>query len=151
AYRAMDAFLFASHSETQGMVVAEALASGVPVVAVDAPGVRELVRDGVNGALVTHDDAEVLARHLTGLAASSAWRALSRRARRSAGPFSIGATAARLRELYDALVTRGRRLHPGPDSPWAASVRRIRRELAIVGNLVEAAGGAVLASAEAVP
>ncbi|HSP57954.1 MAG TPA: glycosyltransferase, partial [Halomonas sp.] len=47
AYHAMDVFAFASHSETQGMVVAEAMAAGLPVVAVSAPGVSEVVRDGV--------------------------------------------------------------------------------------------------------
>ncbi len=38
AYRAMDVFAFTSQTETQGMVLAEAMAAGVPVVAVDAPG-----------------------------------------------------------------------------------------------------------------
>ena len=43
AYHAMDVFAFASQSETQGMVLVEAMAAGVPVVAVDASGVREVV------------------------------------------------------------------------------------------------------------
>ncbi len=38
AYQAMDVFVFASQSETQGMVLAEAMAAGVPVIAVAAPG-----------------------------------------------------------------------------------------------------------------
>src|SRR5690606_36914192 len=52
AYRAMDVFAFASLSETQGMVLAEAMAAGVPVVALNASGVREMVRDGSNGFLL---------------------------------------------------------------------------------------------------
>lgn len=52
AYRAMDVFAFASQSETQGLVVAEAMAAGLPVVALDASGVREVVSDGSNGALL---------------------------------------------------------------------------------------------------
>jgi 1,2-diacylglycerol 3-alpha-glucosyltransferase len=52
AYHAMDVFVFASQSETQGLVVTEAMAAGVPVVAVDAPGVREVVKDFVNGRLL---------------------------------------------------------------------------------------------------
>ena len=52
AYRAMDLFVFASTSETQGMVVAEAMAAGLPVVALDAPGVREVLQDGRNGKLL---------------------------------------------------------------------------------------------------
>jgi 1,2-diacylglycerol 3-alpha-glucosyltransferase len=54
-YRAMDLFVFASKSETQGMVLTEAMAAQVPVVALDAPGVREVVREGVNGRLLKED------------------------------------------------------------------------------------------------
>jgi glycosyltransferase involved in cell wall biosynthesis len=55
AYHAMDLFAFASKSETQGMVMAEAMAAGVPVVALDAPGAREVVQDGENGRLLAED------------------------------------------------------------------------------------------------
>jgi glycosyltransferase involved in cell wall biosynthesis len=40
------------------MVLTEAMAAGVPVVALNAPGAREVVRDGVNGRLVPRSDAE---------------------------------------------------------------------------------------------
>ena len=49
--RAADAFLFASKSETQGIVIIEALAVGTPVIAVDASGVRDIVKNGENGIL----------------------------------------------------------------------------------------------------
>src|SRR5690606_19584670 len=52
ALHAMDVFAFASLSETQGMVLTEAMAAGLPVVALDAPGAREVVEDGVNGCLL---------------------------------------------------------------------------------------------------
>ena len=52
AYHAMDIFAFSSKSETQGMVLAEAMAAGLPVVALDASGVREIVVDGQNGRLL---------------------------------------------------------------------------------------------------
>lgn len=55
AYSAMDWFVFASQTETQGIVLAEAMAAGKPVVALDGPGVREILRDGENGYLL---DAE---------------------------------------------------------------------------------------------
>jgi phosphatidylinositol alpha 1,6-mannosyltransferase len=48
-YASADAFLFASETETLGLVVLEAMASGLPVVAVPAGGVAEHLRDGENG------------------------------------------------------------------------------------------------------
>src|SRR5262245_49932088 len=50
-YRAADLFVFASETETQGLVLAEAHASGLPAVAVRASGVDEVVRDGETGIL----------------------------------------------------------------------------------------------------
>lgn len=52
AYRAMDLFVFSSFSETQGMVLTEAMAAGVPVIALDAPGVRDVLEDDRNGRLL---------------------------------------------------------------------------------------------------
>ena len=43
AYASADAFLFTSRSETQGLVLAEALATGLPVVALDTPQTREVL------------------------------------------------------------------------------------------------------------
>ena len=54
-YKALDVFAFSSLSETQGLVLAEAMTADAPVVALDAPGVREVVRDGVNGRLLSTD------------------------------------------------------------------------------------------------
>ena len=48
-YQLGDVFLFASQSETQGMVILEAMAAGLPVVAVRSSGIDDVVADGVNG------------------------------------------------------------------------------------------------------
>ena len=55
AYAAMDCFVFASQTETQGLVLAEAMAASKLVVAIDGPGVREIVNDGENGVLLSSD------------------------------------------------------------------------------------------------
>jgi phosphatidyl-myo-inositol alpha-mannosyltransferase len=47
--------------ESFGMVLVEAMAAGVPVVASDIPGYREVVRDGRDGLLVPPGDADALA------------------------------------------------------------------------------------------
>jgi len=52
AYQAMDLFVFSSFSETQGMVLTEAMAASVPVMALDGPGVRDVIIDEHNGILL---------------------------------------------------------------------------------------------------
>lgn len=54
-YAGADIFVFASVTETQGLVIAEAKAAGLPVVAVDAYGVSEMVRHGEDGYLLPLD------------------------------------------------------------------------------------------------
>ena len=54
-------FLFASETETQGLVIWEAKAMGVPMVAVGAEGVLEGVEDGKTGFLVPPGDFRALA------------------------------------------------------------------------------------------
>src|SRR5262245_42779074 len=54
-YQSADLFLFASETETQGLVLAEAHACGLPAVAVRASGVEEVVADGETGVLTKPD------------------------------------------------------------------------------------------------
>lgn len=53
--KAADAFAFASITETQGLVTIEAMAAGLPVVAVDGPGTRDIVEHRKQGLLVEND------------------------------------------------------------------------------------------------
>ncbi len=75
-----DLFAFASRTETQGLVLAEALAAGLPAIAVDGPGVRDSVRDGIDGVVVPATPAEGLVDRL-GAALSSLADDEPRRAR----------------------------------------------------------------------
>ena len=73
-YASADLFCFPSTTDTFGQVLLEAGASGLPVVAADAGGVRELIDDGATGILVTPDDPAALARTIVRLAGSEARR-----------------------------------------------------------------------------
>jgi glycosyltransferase involved in cell wall biosynthesis len=59
-YRAMDIFVLASHREGMPRAAMEASASGIPVVATDIRGCREVVDDGVTGVLVPQKDVNSL-------------------------------------------------------------------------------------------
>ncbi|QGN32214.1 glycosyltransferase [Microlunatus sp. Gsoil 973] len=60
AYREADVFVFPSTTETLGLVLLEALASGLPVVAFDSPASRELLRDCMAARLVPADREDQL-------------------------------------------------------------------------------------------
>jgi glycosyltransferase involved in cell wall biosynthesis len=106
--RGCDLFASASRTETQGLVVAEALACGLPVVAVDGPGVRDAVRDGRDGCLVEGTDAAAretgLADALVSLAADPTRRmAWADAARDGAGRFDVAARIADVADFYREL------------------------------------------------
>jgi 1,2-diacylglycerol 3-alpha-glucosyltransferase len=51
-YRSADLFIFTSQTDTQGLVMAEAMSQGLPVIAFDGPGQRDIIRNGENGFIV---------------------------------------------------------------------------------------------------
>ena len=61
-YRMADIFLTTSEIETQGLVLLEAAASGLPIVAVNATCIPEIVHDGVNGFLVEPGDIDTFSK-----------------------------------------------------------------------------------------
>jgi glycosyltransferase involved in cell wall biosynthesis len=70
-YRAADVFVYPSPYDTFGMVVAEAMASGLPVIVGRDTGVAELIEDGRNGLLCDAAEPSTLAAALTELSSSS--------------------------------------------------------------------------------
>lgn len=60
-YCALDVFVSASQTESFGLAIAEAMASGSAVVATETAGAREIIRSGETGLLVPLDDVDKLA------------------------------------------------------------------------------------------
>lgn len=83
AYRAMDIFCLPSYREGLPNVVLEAFASGIPVVASDVTGNRDLVVDGSNGLLVPVRNAPALTKALRSLLLNSKLRSVYGREGRS--------------------------------------------------------------------
>jgi glycosyltransferase involved in cell wall biosynthesis len=106
AFAAMDVFAFASKTETQGLVLVEAMAAGTPVVALRAPGVREVLRDGENGLVPEAETEEAFAEALGAVLdrGEAEYRRLVEGARRSAAAFSVDESADRALELYDRVL-----------------------------------------------
>ena len=105
AYAGADLFVFASTSETQGMVVLEAMAAGQPVVAVSAPGVRDVVTDGKNGFMVPEGDEEAFAARVVEILKDDALRARLREgAKATARSLSLPRTVKRVERLYEHVM-----------------------------------------------
>ena len=154
AYQAMDVFVFTSRSETQGMVLVEAMAAGVPVVALDAPGVREVVRDTVNGRLLEEEMVEPFVQALSSIAPilmseDDERRCLMREAaKRTAAEFSTAGSVEKALELYQHLLDMERTPVRPEHHALASVLRRIEEEWSIWSNRLSAAGKAVLGSSK---
>ena len=106
-----DLFASASRTETQGLVLAEALSLGVPVVALDGPGVADSVRDGVDGIVVSGASEgkrqQALSAAIRDLARVPARRAdLASAAAAAAGRFDVAARIGTMVNLYRELLLR---------------------------------------------
>jgi glycosyltransferase involved in cell wall biosynthesis len=103
-----DLFAFTSRTETQGLVLAEALSAGLPAVAVDGPGVRDSVRDGLDGVIVASEpSASLVARLADAIAALATGterrRDMARRARAGADRFDVTRRVEQVEDLYRSL------------------------------------------------
>ena len=111
-YQAADVFVFASETETQGLVLVEAAACGLPAVAVGAPGCEEVVRDGDTGIL-TKGEPAALAEAVIGLLLDPARRRwMGARARGVAlREFDVRFQIERTLAVYAAAAARARGPH----------------------------------------
>jgi len=143
AYHAMDVFAFASLTETQGTVLVEAMAAGLPVVALDAPGAREVVEDGTNGRLLAEQDADAFASAVADcLDADEARRERQRTALAdTARRFDMQTCADHALGIYQQLEAR-EGLDEREHDAWYRSLRRIRTEWEWLKGVAQAASAA---------
>ncbi|HEY9228819.1 MAG TPA: glycosyltransferase family 1 protein [Gemmatimonadaceae bacterium] len=109
-YASADAFLFASLTETLGLVVLEAMSSGLPVIATPAGGVADHLRDDQNGMAVPAHDVDAMARAIVQLTLDvTRRRRLAAGARRTALALDWESELDRLDAAYrDVLSSRSR-------------------------------------------
>lgn len=143
ALHAMDVFIFASKTETQGMVLTEAMAAGTPVIALDAPGAREVVCDKRNGRLLHDESTRAFSNALQWMASRTTEQAreLARSARATAAAFSMTRSADIALHCYRSLA-------PAPSSEdsttaekgWEQVMAHIRTEWDILKGMTRPAG-----------
>src|ERR1043165_3803264 len=111
-YRAGDLFVFSSKTETQGLVLLESLALGVPVVSTAHMGTADIVNPQ-RGARVAPDDEAEFANIVVRLLDDAPRRAaMSTEARAYAATWSATAMADRLAGLYTAVIGQASRNSP---------------------------------------
>jgi 1,2-diacylglycerol 3-alpha-glucosyltransferase len=121
-----DLFVSASTSETQCLAVVEAIACGLPVVAVDDEALRASVAEGVNGRL-TPREVEPFAQAVADLLADPARRqAFGRASREKSRKFSVEAQAAAIVQVYRDAIE-GRRAGSNETAPIRWHRQRQRR------------------------
>ena len=122
-YAAADVFCFPSPSETQGLVVGEARAAGLPCVVVDAGGAPETVREGEDGFCVPEGDTDAFAERVIGML-TNRWKREKMRetARHNALEYTPERMVARVLSVYEAARVQ-------PDAPPSALDRLLHEEL----------------------
>jgi glycosyltransferase involved in cell wall biosynthesis len=139
ALYAMDVFAFTSKSETQGMVLSEAMAASLPVVALDANGVREVVFDQINGRLLFKDSIEEFAdalQEVNDLSKEKIQR-LKQNARNTAENFSMQMSAKKSIACYQKILSLPHVTHSYDDESLNQVLALIKAEWEIIKGFID--------------
>jgi glycosyltransferase involved in cell wall biosynthesis len=104
-YRAADLFVFPSVSETQGLVVLEAMAHGLPVLAVGSIGTSDFIDDGISGALTENSEEDFIRRLLALLRDGASRSRYAEQGRARAMQVTAEGSTVRLLLAYERLLT----------------------------------------------
>ena len=144
ALHAMDVFAFASCSETQGIVLTEAMAAGLPVVALDASGVREVVQHERNGLLIQEHTTAAFAGALKQITAATVQQreTLKQGAKATAEEHAMSRSAAKALQCFRVLAEH----QPGTpraERDWEDALAWVKAEWDILRSMAEAGTAAV--------
>jgi glycosyltransferase involved in cell wall biosynthesis len=103
-YASADVFVTASPVETEGIVMLEAMASGLPVVGANAGAIPEIVENGVNGHVFKPGSHLEMAKAISKSLEGGAHKRLARNALTSSKRYSIEKTAKQLEMIYSGLL-----------------------------------------------
>ena len=139
-YKAMDLFVFSSKSETQGMVLTEAMAASTPVIALDASGTREVVEDGRNGRLLAETAspqsfAQAIRSFTEDATRAEEWQ---NEALKTANRFSRETSAERLVQLYQSILDSTSGQKKGELIRWNNILRRLKAEWELASEKTKA-------------
>src|SRR6056297_37010 len=141
AYHAMDIFTFASKSETQGMVIAEAMAASLPVIALDAPGIREVVKDGENGRLLYDVSVESFSSAIENIYSLSKkdFDLMKEKSFSTADSLDLSKCVNRLMDLYTNVCRDHGDYKISQVGFWETAMDQLKVEWDLVRNVAEAA------------
>lgn len=105
-YQASDIFAFASLTETQGLVAVEAMAAGLPVVAIKASGIEDMVKSGQDGILTDNVEENFATNANKLIEDGELRRKMSENARANAREFRIEPWTKKIITLYKELIER---------------------------------------------
>jgi glycosyltransferase involved in cell wall biosynthesis len=105
SYQEADIFVFASQSETQGIVHAEAMSQSTPVVALTGPGTNDIVQSGVNG-FVVQSPAEFIEKIKHIISDQTQFSHLQNGAHSTAQEYYPARLTQKMVKLYQDLLTR---------------------------------------------
>ena len=118
-YRAARVFAITSRTETQSIVLLEAMATGLPCVAVEAGAIPELVKSGENGFLCTPNDAKGVAEGLKIiLTDENKWKNMQSLSLQKVRRHDLRYTLARIEEIYNQVLDKyGNRTPDASEKP----------------------------------
>jgi glycosyltransferase involved in cell wall biosynthesis len=105
-YRSADIFVFSSRTETQGLVLLEAMAQGVPVVSTAKMGTRDVLKEGAGVWIAEEEVEDFSGKVLRMLGDADARAKLGDAGREYSHQWSAGSMAERMLGFYQTAITR---------------------------------------------